>query len=134
MAQDGAPGHEQARLAAASRPLPRRTPSEAPTPTDPQPHIPTPPTLQGHAWNVGYCAEGLIRHGVLPPFVVAAVDSAGPMRSLNYLPYKPGEGVGEGGWGAICRLPSIGCPVLGVQHPCRPVLCAFRCRQPALAR
>lgn len=46
---------------------------------------------QGHAWNVGYCAAGLIGNGTLPPFVVAAVDSAGPMRSLNYLPYKPGE-------------------------------------------
>lgn len=37
-----------------------------------------------------YCAAHLIGSGVLPPFVVAAVDSAGPMRSLNLLPYKPG--------------------------------------------
>lgn len=63
---------------------------------------------QGHAWNVGYCAEGLIRHGVLPPFVVAAVDSAGPMRSLNYLPYKPGTGLG-GFRGDAERWPGGGC-------------------------
>lgn len=45
---------------------------------------------QGHAWNVGYCAAGLIEQGTVPPFVVAAVDAAGAMRSLNLLPYKPG--------------------------------------------
>ncbi len=45
---------------------------------------------QGHAWNVGHCAAGLIASGEVPPFIVVAVDSAGPMRSLNYLPYKPG--------------------------------------------
>jgi hypothetical protein len=44
---------------------------------------------------VGETAARLIAEGAVPPFVVAAVDSAGPMRSLNYLPYKPGTGVGN---------------------------------------
>ena len=34
--------------------------------------------LQGTAWNVGHCAAGLIASGAVPPFVVVAVDSAGP--------------------------------------------------------
>jgi hypothetical protein len=55
---------------------------------------------QGVSWNVGHCASGLIANGVVPPFVVCAVDSAGPMRSFNYLPYKPGAQGGCGGWGA----------------------------------
>lgn len=63
---------------------------------------------QGHAWNVGYCAAGLIANGSVPPFVVAAVDSAGPMRSLNYLPYKPGTGTG-GFRGDAERWPGGGC-------------------------
>jgi enterochelin esterase-like enzyme len=63
---------------------------------------------QGAAWNVGYCAAHLIGSGVLPPFVVAAVDSAGPMRSLNLLPYKPGTG--QGGFrGDAERWPGGGC-------------------------
>ncbi len=39
---------------------------------------------------MGEAAADLISAEVVPPFVVVAVDSAGPMRSLNYLPYKPG--------------------------------------------
>ncbi|GAB4823020.1 hypothetical protein N2152v2_010066 [Parachlorella kessleri] len=63
---------------------------------------------QGHAWNVGHCAAGLIARGEVPPFVIVAVDSAGPMRSLNYLPYKPGTGVG-GFRGDAERWPGGGC-------------------------
>ncbi len=43
---------------------------------------------------MGYTASDLITRGELPPFVVVAVDSAGAMRSLNYLPYPPGSGAG----------------------------------------
>ncbi|KAG2443225.1 hypothetical protein HYH02_009298 [Chlamydomonas schloesseri] len=49
---------------------------------------------QGVSWRVGYTASDLISRGELPPFVVVAVDSAGAMRSLNYLPYPPGTGAG----------------------------------------
>ncbi|KAG2497276.1 hypothetical protein HYH03_004860 [Edaphochlamys debaryana] len=49
---------------------------------------------QGVSWRVGYTAAEVIASGDVPPFVVVAVDSAGPMRSLNYLPYPPGTGVG----------------------------------------
>lgn len=45
---------------------------------------------QGAAWNVGHCAAGLIARSDVPPFLVVAIDSAGPMRSFNLLPYKPG--------------------------------------------
>lgn len=76
-----------------------------------------PPPLQGVAWNVGHCAAGLISRGEVPPFVVVAVDSAGPMRSLNYLPYKPGVATGvvvvvvqgrEWGAAAPAALPGLG--------------------------
>ena len=50
--------------------------------------------LQGVSWRVGFTAAHLIGSGQLPPFIIAAVDSAGPMRSLNYLPYTPGTGQG----------------------------------------
>ena len=53
--------------------------------------------FQGTAWRVGEAAAHLIGGKVVPPFVVVAVDSAGPMRSLNYLPYKPGA-PGGGCW------------------------------------
>jgi hypothetical protein len=53
---------------------------------------------QGHAWQVGRAAARLISDGAVPPFVVVAVDNAGPLRSLNYLPYKPGGGR-AGLWG-----------------------------------
>lgn len=76
---------------------------------------------QGSAWNVGYAAAHLIGSGVLPPFLVVAVDSAGPMRSLNYLPYKPGAVEWRGGaeWVQLRRaceqsaagLGSSGCPL-----------------------
>ncbi|GIL79183.1 hypothetical protein Vretimale_16716 [Volvox reticuliferus] len=49
---------------------------------------------QGVSWRVGYTASDLVTRGELPPFVVVAVDSAGAMRSLNYLPYPPGKGAG----------------------------------------
>lgn len=47
---------------------------------------------QGVSWGVAETATELIQSGRTPPFVVVAVDSAGPMRSLNYLPYPPGTG------------------------------------------
>ena len=50
-----------------------------------------------------YCAAHLIGSGVLPPFVIAAVDSAGPMRSLNLLPYKPGGHIWDR-WVVLSRL------------------------------
>eukprot|EP00878_Enallax_costatus_P019424 GHUV01020494.1.p1 GENE.GHUV01020494.1~~GHUV01020494.1.p1 ORF type:complete len:681 (+),score=155.90 GHUV01020494.1:249-2045(+) len=46
---------------------------------------------QGVSWSVGYQSSDLVTSGALPPFLVVGVDSAGPMRSLNYLPYAPGE-------------------------------------------
>ena len=57
---------------------------------------------------MGHCAAGLIARGDVPPFVVCAIDSAGPMRSLNYLPYKPGTGAG-GFRGDAERWPGGGC-------------------------
>jgi hypothetical protein len=47
--------------------------------------------FQGVAWNVGYQASDLISRGQLPGFIVVGIDSAGPLRSLNYLPYAPGR-------------------------------------------
>ncbi len=48
--------------------------------------------MQGVSWNVAHTAAHLIGSGAVPPFVVVAVDSAGAMRSRNYLPYAPGTG------------------------------------------
>lgn len=49
---------------------------------------------QGVSWRLGYTASDLITSKQLPPFVICAIDSIGPMRSLNYLPYPPGTGAG----------------------------------------
>ena len=49
---------------------------------------------QGVSWRAADTASELIRSGRLPPFVIVAIDSVGAMRSLNYLPYVPGTGVG----------------------------------------
>lgn len=49
---------------------------------------------QGVSWRLGYTASDLVTSGQLPPFIICAVDSAGPMRSLNYLPFPPGTGAG----------------------------------------
>lgn len=56
--------------------------------------------MQGVSWQVGETAAVLIREKKLPPFLVVAVDSPGPYRSLNLLPYKPGSGQGgfRGDW------------------------------------
>jgi hypothetical protein len=55
--------------------------------------------VQGVSWRAGYQASDLITRGELPPFLVVGIDSPGPMRSLNYLPYAPGElGVGWVWW------------------------------------
>lgn len=47
---------------------------------------------QGVSWNAGYCAQGLIDVGALPPFIIVGIDSPGPFRSQCYLPWPPGEG------------------------------------------
>ncbi|KAL6760544.1 Alpha/Beta hydrolase protein [Haematococcus lacustris] len=49
---------------------------------------------QGVSWRAGYQASDLIAAGELPPFLVVGIDSPGPMRSFNYLPYEPGTGSG----------------------------------------
>lgn len=49
---------------------------------------------QGVSWRLGYTASDLVASGQVPPFIICAVDSAGPMRSLNYLPFPPGTGAG----------------------------------------
>eukprot|EP00884_Botryococcus_braunii_P022082 jgi/Botrbrau1/8558/Bobra.0359s0022.1 len=49
---------------------------------------------QGVSWRVGETASRMIFEGRVPPFLVVAVDSPGPYRSLNLLPYKPGSGLG----------------------------------------
>ncbi len=46
------------------------------------------------SWRAGYQASDLVTRGELPPFLVVGIDSPGPMRSLNYLPYAPGSGAG----------------------------------------
>lgn len=51
---------------------------------------------QGVSWKIGYTAAHLIGLGRLPPFLIVGIDSAGPMRSYNYLPFPPGTG--EGGF------------------------------------
>ena len=51
---------------------------------------------QGVSWRLGYAAAHLIGIGAIPPCVLVAIDSAGPYRSYNYLPYAPGTG--EGGF------------------------------------
>lgn len=56
---------------------------------------------QGHAWKLGYTASDLITSGRVPPFICVGIDSAGPMRSLNYLPYPPGTG--QGGFRGDCE-------------------------------
>lgn len=45
---------------------------------------------QGVSWRAADKASDLIRAGELPPFIICAIDNAGPMRSLNFLPYVPG--------------------------------------------
>jgi len=49
---------------------------------------------QGVSWRAGYTASDLIARGELPPFLVVGIDSAGPLRSFNYLPFAPGAGAG----------------------------------------
>ncbi|KAF8061885.1 ybbA [Scenedesmus sp. PABB004] len=50
----------------------------------------------GVSWNLGEAAAGLISIRAIPPCVCVGVDSAGPYRSYNYLPFPPGTG--EGGF------------------------------------
>lgn len=49
---------------------------------------------QGVSWRAAFTAADLIGRKEVPPFVICAIDNVGPMRSLNYLPYVPGTGVG----------------------------------------
>ena len=66
-----------------------------------------PSYFQGVSWRVGYTAANLIASGDVPPFVIVGIDNPGPMRSLNYLPYAPGSGVG-GFRGDAARWPGGG--------------------------
>ena len=56
---------------------------------------------------MGYTAAELISSGDIPPLVIVGMDNPGPMRSLNYLPYAPGSGVG-GFRGDAARWPGGG--------------------------
>lgn len=48
----------------------------------------------GVSWRLGYKMSQLIAANEVPPCVLVGVDSAGPYRPYNYLPYVPGTGVG----------------------------------------
>lgn len=52
------------------------------------------PTLSGASWEAAQATAGLITSGKLPPFLLVGLDHAGPLRSLEYTPYKPGTGPG----------------------------------------
>lgn len=60
------------------------------------------PTLSGASWEAAQAAAGLIASGKLPPFLLVGLDHAGPLRSLEYTPYKPGTGPG----GFRCGTPA----------------------------
>jgi predicted alpha/beta superfamily hydrolase len=49
---------------------------------------------QGVCWRAAETAAGLIERGDLPPFIIVGIDAVGAFRSLNYLPFPPGSGVG----------------------------------------
>lgn len=57
---------------------------------------PPPPcrSFSGRSWGAAETAAQLITSGQLPPFIVAGIDHAGPLRSFDYLPYEPGTGPG----------------------------------------
>jgi enterochelin esterase-like enzyme len=55
-------------------------------------------TLSGNSWRVAQAAAEAIHTGRLPPFLVVALDHAGPLRSLEYTPYTPGTGPGGFRW------------------------------------
>lgn len=76
---------------------------------------------------MGETAARAIQEGKLPPFLVVAVDSPGPYRSLNLLPYKPGSGLGgfRGDW---CALFSLFSPVPRGYSPRFVDLCKGLCR------
>ncbi|KAF6258832.1 Alpha/Beta hydrolase protein [Scenedesmus sp. NREL 46B-D3] len=78
---------------------------------------------QGVSWNLGVTAAELIASGAIPPCVCVAIDSAGPYRSYNYLPFPPGTGSGNFRSDAA-RWPGGGAQeFLGrVQHELLPML------------
>lgn len=45
---------------------------------------------------MAHAAAGLMSVAAIPPCLCIAIDSAGPLRSYNYLPFPPGTG--EGGF------------------------------------
>ena len=51
-------------------------------------------SFSGCSWRAGLTASDLITSGRLPPFIIAGLDNSGALRSYDYLPYKPGTGVG----------------------------------------
>lgn len=61
-------------------------------------------SFSGCSWRAGEAASQLITAGQLPPFLVAGIDHAGPSRSFDYLPYKPGTGPGAVGGGGVLLL------------------------------
>ena len=50
---------------------------------------------QGVSWRAAETAAGLLESGALPPFLIVGIDAVGHFRSLNYLPFAPGTGVGD---------------------------------------
>lgn len=50
---------------------------------------------QGVSWRAADAAIKCLENGDTQPFIVVGIDSAGVFRSLNYLPYAPGTGVGQ---------------------------------------
>eukprot|EP00775_Hariotina_reticulata_P003956 gene3956-4209_t len=78
---------------------------------------------QGVSWNVGETAAGLLSVGAIPPAIMVGLDSAGPYRSYNYLPFPPGTG--EGGFrGDAERWPGGGADefLMRVTHEILPLL------------
>ena len=55
-------------------------------------------SFSGCSWRAGEAAAALITSGQLPPFLIAGIDHAGPDRSQELLPYKPGTGPGAFLW------------------------------------
>jgi enterochelin esterase-like enzyme len=50
---------------------------------------------QGVSWRAAEALAALITQGALPPMLLVGIDAAGAFRSLNFLPFPPGVGVGN---------------------------------------
>ena len=51
-------------------------------------------SFSGTSWRAAESAAAAIESGCTPPFCIVALDHGGPLRSLDYLPVKPGVGMG----------------------------------------